>query len=61
MRIGLLVIAALAVLTTVEYIVAVEVDSNLLPILAIAQVKAFLIIWFFMRISRLWLGSEHEA
>lgn len=59
MRIGTAVILVLAMLTAVEYFVAVEVEQNLLPIVFILQAKAALIIWFFMRIARVWLGEGH--
>ncbi|HWO73104.1 MAG TPA: cytochrome C oxidase subunit IV family protein [Dehalococcoidia bacterium] len=59
MQVGTVVILALAVLTAVEYAIAIEVEQNLLPIVFIAQVKAALIVWYFMRLARAWLKGEH--
>lgn len=57
---GVLVFLGLAVLTVLEYFLAVgELPSILLWIIAL--IKAGLVLWFFMHISRL-AGSEggHE-
>ncbi len=54
-RLGLLVILGLAVLTVVEYEVAVKLHSNvLLYLMIIALVKAWLIVQYFMHVSQLW-------
>ena len=61
MSIGLIVIAILAALTGIEYGIAVEVEENLIPLILIAQVKAALILWYFMHIRRIKsAGTEHE-
>lgn len=52
MTLGLIVIVALAALTGIEYAVAVEVEENLIPLILMAQVKAALILWYFMHIKR---------
>ena len=60
-RRGLRVIAALAILTAVEFWVAVALDTGLFAILAvIAMIKAALIVEYFMHYSQLWhrTGSE---
>ena len=59
MNVGLTVILLLAVLTGVEYVIAVEVAENLLPIVLIAQVKAVLIVWYFMHVARSWKRQGH--
>jgi heme/copper-type cytochrome/quinol oxidase subunit 4 len=59
MRIGTIVFLLLAVLTAVEYIIATEMDSNLIPLVLIAQVKAVLIIWYFMHVARTWFSQGH--
>jgi heme/copper-type cytochrome/quinol oxidase subunit 4 len=60
-RKGLVVFLALAVLTAVEYLVAVSLDSNavLVPLLAVAAgAKCWAIAVYFMHVSRLWRGEE---
>jgi len=57
---GLRVIAILAVLTVVEYLVAVSVDSSQVLVLflaPVALVKAWLILQYFMHAPRLWRGE----
>lgn len=56
-RLGLRIIAVLAVLTVVEYVIAVSLDSaqTLVLLLApIAIVKAWLVLQYFMHAPRLW-------
>jgi heme/copper-type cytochrome/quinol oxidase subunit 4 len=60
MKLGLAAFAILAVLTTVEYIIAINVEQNIIPILLIAQVKVGLILWFFMHIRKAITGQEHD-
>jgi heme/copper-type cytochrome/quinol oxidase subunit 4 len=55
---GFIVIVILAVLTAVEYIVAIELDQNLIPLILMAQVKAALILWYFMHIKRVKASEE---
>jgi len=60
-RRGLIVIAVLAVLTAVEYVIAAALDSTvpLVTFLALAAgAKAWAITVYFMHISRLWRGEE---
>jgi heme/copper-type cytochrome/quinol oxidase subunit 4 len=49
---GLIVILTLAVLTGIEYAVSKEIEQNVIPLVLMAQVKAGLILWFFMHIKR---------
>ena len=58
LRLGLVVIAVLAVLTVIEWFVGTEMDPNLIPMAAIAFVKAALIVWYFMHLYRLWQTEE---
>ncbi len=54
-RLGIRVIAALGVLTALEFWVAVAVTTGLLGILSIiVLVKAALIVEYFMHYSQLW-------
>lgn len=60
-RRGLMVFLALAVLTVVEYIVAVSLSSTplLVTLLALAAgAKCWAITVYFMHVSRLWRGEE---
>ena len=50
---GILIILALAVLTLVEFWVALNTHSTVFLML-IAAAKALLVIWFFMHVKRLW-------
>ena len=52
MTIGLIVIVILAALTGIEYVVATEIEENLIPLILMAQLKAALILWYFMHIRR---------
>ncbi len=56
-RTGWMVFLALAVLTIVEYIVAVGVDANLPVIAVIALGKAGFIVYYFMHVVRAWRGE----
>jgi hypothetical protein len=56
----LLVILVLAVLTGVEYILAIEIEQNLIPLILMAQVKAALILWYFMHIKRVRASEEGQ-
>ncbi len=60
-RTGWVIFLALALLTLVEFIIAVSLEANLPIIMAIAVVKAGLIGWYFMHIVRAWSGGEEEA
>ena len=62
MRRGFFVISALAVITAIEFWVAVAFAGNielLGLLLAIAAVKCWHIVDYFMHISRLWLPEEN--
>ena len=61
---GLVAIVVLAVLTLVEYLVAVGLDSTtvvimLLAVFAIA--KALVILEYFMHLSKVWRGEGEHA
>ncbi len=61
-RRGFFVIGALAVITAVEFWVAVtftDITGLVGLLLAIALVKCWLIVDYFMHISRLWLPEEN--
>ena len=61
-RRGFFVIGALAVITAVEFWVAVaftDVTGLVVLLLAIALVKCWFIVDYFMHISRLWLPEEN--
>lgn len=59
LRLGWIVIGALAVLTVVEYWIAISVHSTALPYLTvIAVIKAGLIIQYFMHVAQLWRADE---
>ncbi len=57
-RTGWVVFLWLAVLTAVEFIVAVTVDANLPIMVVIALIKAGLIVYYFMHVLRIWRGEE---
>ena len=56
----LIVIIVLAVLTAIEFAVALSLDNATVPLFIIAVVKAGLVVQFFMHIYRLWRGEEHS-
>jgi caa(3)-type oxidase subunit IV len=58
---GWVVFLALALLTVVEYIVAVALEANLPIVIAIAMAKAGLITYYFMHIVRAWSSGQEEA
>lgn len=57
-RLGVITLAILAVLTIVEYIVAVYLGSLVL-LFIIALIKAAVIVQNFMHITRLWREESH--
>ena len=61
LRIGWVVFILLAVLTVVEWLVAVLITANLPLLLVIALAKAGLIVHYFMHIVRLWRREEEGA
>lgn len=61
---GLVVIAVLAVLTIIEYLIAVELDNTQVIVTAlaiIATVKAIAIMEYFMHLSKVWRGEGEHA
>ncbi|HVP05562.1 MAG TPA: cytochrome C oxidase subunit IV family protein [Dehalococcoidia bacterium] len=60
-RRGRFVFLVLAVLTAVEYLIAIEVGPNLPILIGIAVYKAGLILWYFMHVARAWRGEEESA
>lgn len=61
-RLGVWVIVGLALLTVLEYEVAVSIHSSSLPYLVvIALIKAGMIVYYFMHISQLWRGEGGPA
>ena len=61
LKIGWVVIGALAVMTALEYIVAVAIDDTAILftlLLIVALLKAWLIIQYFMHFGQLW---EHVS
>lgn len=62
-RLGLITLAMLAVLTIIEFFVAVYVQSvyvqSLVLLFIIAVVKAAIIVQNFMHIARLWRQESH--
>ncbi|MDH3680395.1 MAG: hypothetical protein OEV40_10660 [Acidimicrobiia bacterium] len=58
-RLGLLVAVGLAVLTLVEYVIAVTVDDPLIWLLPFVIAKGALIMEYFMHFSSLFGGGEH--
>lgn len=61
LRTGWVVFLILAVLTVIEWFVAVLVTANLPILIVIALAKACLIVHYFMHIVRLWRGGEEGA
>jgi len=58
-RLGLIVAAALAVLTVVEYVIAVSIDDPLIWLLPFVIAKFALILEYFMHFSSLWGKGDH--
>jgi caa(3)-type oxidase subunit IV len=54
------VFLALALLTLLEFWVAVTLMNPAVPLLLIAIVKSSLIVYFFMHVYRLWREEEHS-
>ncbi len=60
-RTGLRVFVILAVLTFIEYVIAVSIDQTVLLVVLLAGfavAKAFLIVQYFMHITSLWAQEE---
>ncbi len=58
---GWVVFIGLAVLTIVEYLLAITIDANLPILIVLAIAKAVLIVHYFMHVARLWFGDEEES
>ncbi len=56
---GWLVLLGLAALTAVEYGLAVT-TAAVVPLMLVGLLKAFLILEYFMHVSRLWSPAEGE-
>jgi heme/copper-type cytochrome/quinol oxidase subunit 4 len=52
-RLGILILIVLAILTGVEYAVALTIDSTVILFL-IAMLKGALVLYYFMHIASLW-------
>ena len=61
LRTGWIVFLVLAVLTAVEFLVAVTVTTNLPALLVMALMKAGLIMYYFMHLLRVWREEEGEV
>jgi len=62
--VGIRVIAMLAALTVLEFLLAIGLHGALLLLLTLTPVailKTWLIAVYFMRLPRLWRGEEEEA
>jgi heme/copper-type cytochrome/quinol oxidase subunit 4 len=60
LRRGTWTFLALMVLTIIEFAVAVALGASIILLFLIALVKAALIVWVFMHISRLWHEEGHS-
>ena len=59
-RQNIYVFLGLAVLTVLEFLIAINLEQATVPLLIIAIIKAGLIVQFFMHIYRIWQAEEHE-
>lgn len=60
MRRGNVVLVALALLTIVEFYIALTIPSTVLLLIA-ALLKATVVVWVFMHVYRLWRGEEGHS
>jgi cytochrome c oxidase subunit IV len=60
MRRGNVVLFILALLTIVEFVIALYLESTVL-LLIVALLKAAVVVWVFMHIYRLWRGEESHS
>lgn len=58
-RRNIYIIITLAVLTLVEFFLAINLENPAVPLFIIALIKAGLVAQFFMHIYRLWREEEH--
>ena len=59
-RIGWWIFIGLAIVTAIEYLIAVELNINLFFLAQIAVLKAGLIAVYFMHIGRAWSRTEED-
>jgi heme/copper-type cytochrome/quinol oxidase subunit 4 len=57
---GIIVAIGLAVLTAIEYYVAISPWSSAILLLLLALVKGYLVVNYFMHISTLWSSDEEH-
>ncbi|MBE2222905.1 MAG: hypothetical protein IAF02_15275 [Anaerolineae bacterium] len=60
MRRGNMVLLILALLTIVEFAIALYLDSTVL-LLIMSLLKAAVVVWVFMHVYRLWRGEEDHS
>jgi cytochrome c oxidase subunit 4 len=60
MRRGNIVLLILALLTIVEFAIALYMESAVL-LLIVALLKAAVVVWVFMHVYRLWRGEEDHS
>lgn len=60
MRRGNMVLLILALLTIVEFGIALYMESTVL-LLIVALLKAAVVVWVFMHVYRLWRGEEDHS
>lgn len=58
-RQGFFVFLALAVLTGIEMVIAINLDNPAVALIIISLIKAGLIVQYFMHIYRLWREESH--
>ena len=58
-RQGFYIFLALVVLTAIEIVIALNLDSPAVPLIIVSLVKAGLIVQYFMHIYRLWREEGH--
>ncbi len=56
----LIVFVVLAVLTAIEYFVALNLDNPAVLLFIIALIKAGLVVQYFMHFYRIWRGEAHS-
>ncbi len=58
---GWVVFIGLAILTIVEFFLAISIDKNVPILVVFAIAKAGLIVHYFMHLARLWFADEEES
>jgi cytochrome c oxidase subunit 4 len=59
-RRNIIIAVILAVLTVLEFYIAVNMEDATVPLLIVALVKAALIVQYFMHVYRLWREEDHS-